>query len=157
LREALGDPAAFTPEVRSAFRVAAIRRLPRADDRRRLAARMREDLERTGFVRLGRLFLACCIGLRDEAFAMADASAYHRVFEDLGPNPAGPGVNPGLIFMTDPSGALVDDPRFVGLCAKLGLCDYFVAANRWPDCAGQVSYDFRAEAYRLSSKADDSP
>ncbi len=45
------------------------------------------------------------------------------------------------------------DIRFVGLCAKLGLCDYWVKTGRWPDCAELVAsdYDFKAEARRLAA------
>ena len=43
------------------------------------------------------------------------------------------------------------DIRFVGLCAKLGPCDYWVKSDRWPDCVDLVAYDFKAEARRLAS------
>jgi TolB-like protein len=36
-----------------------------------------------------------------------------------------------------------DDPRFVTLCARLGLVDYWLETERWPDCADEVPYDFR--------------
>ncbi len=36
------------------------------------------------------------------------------------------------------------DPHFVGLCARLGLVDFWIATDRWPDCADEVSYDFKA-------------
>ena len=41
----------------------------------------------------------------------------------------------GLIFSVVHNGAMMRDPRFVSLCAKLGLCDYWVKTDRWPDCA----------------------
>ncbi|MBU6165581.1 MAG: hypothetical protein KGQ52_05565, partial [Alphaproteobacteria bacterium] len=37
------------------------------------------------------------------------------------------------------------DPRFVKLCARLGLVEYWLATQKWPDCADTVPYDFRAE------------
>jgi TolB-like protein len=37
------------------------------------------------------------------------------------------------------------DPRFVKLCARLGLVEYWLARQKWPDCADEVPYDFRAE------------
>jgi hypothetical protein len=54
------------------------------------------------------------------------------------------------MFDASPASPLMRDPRFIGLCAKLGLCDYWVATGRWPDCADLVAdaYDFRAEARR---------
>jgi len=50
--------------------------------------------------------------------------------------------------------AVIDDMRFVGLCAKIGLCDYWVTSGYWPDCADEVPYDFRAEARRLADQRD---
>jgi hypothetical protein len=35
--------------------------------------------------------------------------------------------------------------RFVKLCARLGLVEYWLATQLWPDCAEIVHYDFRAE------------
>ena len=37
------------------------------------------------------------------------------------------------------------DPRFVKLCARLGLVEYWLTTQSWPDCADVVPYDFRAE------------
>jgi hypothetical protein len=45
--------------------------------------------------------------------------------------------------------AMIADNRFVGLCAKLGLCAYWVKTQRWPDCVDVVAYDFKAECRRL--------
>jgi TolB-like protein len=44
--------------------------------------------------------------------------------------------------------ALRDDPRFVTLCARLGLVDYWLTTRHWPDCADDVPYDFRGECAR---------
>nr|WP_137676154.1 TIR domain-containing protein [Parerythrobacter lutipelagi] len=38
-----------------------------------------------------------------------------------------------------------EDPRFVKICARLGLVEYWLATELWPDCADEVPYDFRAE------------
>jgi hypothetical protein len=37
------------------------------------------------------------------------------------------------------------DRRFVKLCARLGLVEYWLATQKWPDCAEVVPYDFGAE------------
>ena len=55
----------------------------------------------------------------------------------------------GLIFSVVYNSAMMRDPRFPRLCARLGLCDYWVKSDQWPDCADRVPYDFRAEAGRL--------
>lgn len=39
---------------------------------------------------------------------------------------------------------LRNDPRFPALCARLGLVEFWLASDKWPDCADQVPYDFRA-------------
>jgi adenylate cyclase len=44
--------------------------------------------------------------------------------------------------------ALRQDPRFVGVCGRMGLIDYWHASGVWPDCADQVPYDFRAECLK---------
>jgi hypothetical protein len=48
---------------------------------------------------------------------------------------------------------MMRDRRFPGLCAKLGLCDYWVRTDRWPDCADEdeLPYDFKAECSRLAA------
>jgi hypothetical protein len=40
---------------------------------------------------------------------------------------------------------LRNDPRFVRLCARLGLVEYWLTTSKWPDCVDEVPYDFRAE------------
>ena len=45
------------------------------------------------------------------------------------------------------------DPSFVGFCAKVGLCDYWIESGRWPDCADEVQCDFRAGTRRLAGGA----
>lgn len=44
---------------------------------------------------------------------------------------------------------LRQDRRFLALCARLGLVRHWIETDRWPDCADEVPYDFRAEARRL--------
>jgi hypothetical protein len=39
---------------------------------------------------------------------------------------------------------LRNDPRFVRLCARLGLVAFWTERQVWPDCADEVPYDFRA-------------
>lgn len=41
---------------------------------------------------------------------------------------------------------LRESPRFVTLCARLGLVEYWQATGEWPDCAEEVArfYDFKA-------------
>jgi hypothetical protein len=43
---------------------------------------------------------------------------------------------------------LRNDPRFVPLCARLGLVEFWLTTGKWPDCADDVPYDFKAECAR---------
>jgi len=44
------------------------------------------------------------------------------------------------------------DPRFVKLCTRLGLVNYWQTTQRWPDCVGEVAsyYDFKAECEKVA-------
>jgi hypothetical protein len=44
---------------------------------------------------------------------------------------------------------LRNDPRFTRLCARLGLVEFWMSTGKWPDCADEVSYDFRAECAKM--------
>ena len=114
-----------------------------------LSRGLRSQVARTGTVRLDSLFAASELGLTDEAFQAAEAASFAHIFEPQGPLLAN-GWSPGLLFMGHPNRAMIQDARFVGLCARLGLGDYWVESGKWPDCADDVAYDFRAEARRLA-------
>jgi hypothetical protein len=47
---------------------------------------------------------------------------------------------------------LRQSPRFVHLCARLGLVEYWRTTGHWPDCVSEVApyYDFKAEALKLA-------
>lgn len=53
------------------------------------------------------------------------------------------GYETALLFI-DQTRALRMDPAFVKLCTRLGLARYWCETGQWPDCAGEVGYDFRA-------------
>ena len=109
-------------------------------------------LETTGTVRLDFIYGLHATGSREEAFDIIDRVSFAHVFDRDGPPVAG-GVGettPAIIFAV-PKFPMMRDIRFVQLCAKLGLCDYRVKGDIWPDCAEQLAeyYDFKAEARRL--------
>lgn len=85
----------------------------------------------------------------DEVYTLLESASSTHLFE--------PGgrllrkADSGLHHLFVPGGdAMRRDVRFVKLCAQLGLCDYWVRTERWPDCADKLSlfYDFRSEARR---------
>jgi TolB-like protein len=47
------------------------------------------------------------------------------------------------------------DPRFVTLCARLGLVEYWLETGLWPDCADEVPYDFRTACYAAQGVVQD--
>jgi TolB-like protein/class 3 adenylate cyclase len=100
-------------------------------------------VEKTGRVEVSRLVYAAHLGLVEEAYRAVEIAR-------LGPAGAsddvmGPdGYRTSLLFQAGMP-ELRNDPRFARLCARLGLVEFWMATSRWPDCAGEVPYDFQAE------------
>ncbi|HXQ13584.1 MAG TPA: TIR domain-containing protein [Caulobacteraceae bacterium] len=115
-------------------------------------ARAQRDLAATGWVELQVLTSLCALGARDETFELIDRASFAHMFDPEGPIPANL-VNPGLIFDRSSNRAMMNDPRFLRLCAKMGLVDYWTQTDHWPDCAaeGVLPYDFKAEAKRRAA------
>jgi tetratricopeptide (TPR) repeat protein len=59
----------------------------------------------------------------------------------------------GTMFMWG-NRPMMRDIRFIQLCHKIGLCNYWVETGNWPDCAGEgrLPYDFKAECRRLAAE-----
>jgi hypothetical protein len=115
----------------------------------RAMERARQELERSGTLALDRLASLCTLGLVDEAFDLIDRASFGYMFDPELSWASGP-LSAGFIFSRGGNAAMMADVRFVGLCAKLGLADYWAATEQWPDCAGDAPYDFRAETRRLA-------
>lgn len=114
-----------------------------------LLERARNDLDKSGALDLRLLASIHALGATEETFAMVERATFASMFDPNGEPPAA-WVNPGFIFNQATNIAMMRDERFVRLCAKLGLCDYWVASGRWPDCAadGILPYDFEALVHR---------
>ena len=106
-------------------------------------------LQSTGLIALSQLGLLCSAGLKDEVFALVEAADFSPYFSP-GARCAPPDVGVSCLFAVDQKD-LRADPRFLRLCAKLGLCDYWVSSGEWPDCAEEVDYDFRTLARDLAA------
>jgi adenylate cyclase len=126
-------------------------REPSPQDQARAATSAKAVLARTGAVPFFRLASLYQYGLKDEVFELTDQASFAFMFDPEQRSPNDSGSN-GLIFSVIYGGELMRDHRFPSLCAKLGLCDYWVASQRWPDCAeaGVLPYDFKAECRRLA-------
>ncbi len=104
------------------------------------------SVAKTGCVDVAQLVYTAHLGLIDQAYEAA-LNAW------LGPNGSdgdilGPdGYRTSLLFQANMP-ELRDDKRFPALCARLGLVEFWTSTGKWPDCAEQVPYDFKAECER---------
>lgn len=115
----------------------------------RLAAqrdRLHSQLAQSGTVHLPWLVLGYALGLKDEVFELVERASFRHLFEERGAEIAR--TAPSFIFSHSMNLSMMLDARFARLCGKLGLCDYWIATGRWPDCVETVApvYDFRSEA-----------
>ena len=123
----------------------------RTDDRAGMH-RALDDIEAmltaTGSVPLNLFTELESYGMRDEAFDLVDRASFSHMFDANGPMASR--VAPSVLFDPGPHGGLFQDPRFLRLAKKIGLIDYWLTTDQWPDCAETVNYDFRAEARALA-------
>jgi TolB-like protein len=108
----------------------------------------------TGCVDMSRLVYTAHLGLVDAAYAAALSAR-------LGPRGAdddlmGPDAYRTALLFQAGMPELRNDPRFPRLCARLGLVEYWTTTGKWPDCADDVSYDFRAACARVRDVAVES-
>ena len=105
----------------------------------------------TGSVDVSRLVYTAHLGLVDLAYEAAAGAC-------LGPRGTGDDImgpdayRTSLLFQAGMP-ELRNDLRFPCLCARLGLVEYWTTTGRWPDCADEVPYDFRAECARVRDVA----
>jgi hypothetical protein len=103
-------------------------------------------------VDVSRLVYAAHLGLVEEAYRTAETACLGpRGTEDdiMGPD----GYRTGLLFHAGMP-ELRNDPRFVPLCARLGLVEFWLATGKWPDCVDDVPYDFKAECEKCARGSD---
>lgn len=115
-------------------------------------AEFEDHAKKTGAVDVARLVYAAHLGLVEEAYRAAASCR-------LGPPGDGNGImgpdgyRTALLFQANMP-ELRNDARFPALCARLGLVEFWIGSGRWPDCADDVPYDFKAacEAQRKTPK-----
>lgn len=101
------------------------------------------NVRRSGGVDVAQLVYAAHLGLVDLAYELAGTAC-------LGPTGTsddimGPDAyRTSLLFMAGLP-EMRNDPRCARLCARLGLVEFWMTTDQWPDCAGEVPYDFKAE------------
>jgi len=137
---------------RSAWVRETVEKFRRWDDRetQKLFQELTEEVERSGTMQLY-LQLPCHLGLTEQVYGLLERASFAHLFD---PGGRVHELDFGLHALFNRRGdAMRGDPRFMRLCARLGLCDYWVRTGRWPDCADELSryYDFRREAERYVS------
>ncbi len=138
------DPAAKRPlrEFQDGVAFIQAKRDPTPANVGAIRAALEAHVARTGSVDLSRLVYAAHLGLVDDAYRAAGAGRLgpRGTADDvMGPD----GYRTGLLFNVSMP-ELRNDPRFVPLCARLGLVQFWLASGKWPDCVDEVPYDFRA-------------
>ncbi|HEY2048105.1 MAG TPA: winged helix-turn-helix domain-containing protein [Caulobacteraceae bacterium] len=126
----------------------------RADDPAysgRLRQMLEDELARTGSAPLDLVIPFALVASIDEAFAFIERASYDHIFENGGGTPAR-AYGGGVLFLAWARSLLATDPRYVRLCNKLGLVDFWLKTGLWPDIADEVPYDFRAEARRVAAQ-----
>jgi len=104
-------------------------------------------LAETGTLSLNRLVGVFSAGFHDEGFALVERASFDHLFRPGGRLAAG---DYGLHVLFNAGVPLRLDRRFPRLCAKLGLCDYWMRSGHWPDCADRIDDDFREQVKRLA-------
>ncbi len=106
-------------------------------------ASVEKQLSKAGQVEIRTVMFMHSSGMADEAF---DAWRYSNYDYRKGHRPDHMLLT-GMIFGITNT-AMRRDPRFLDICERLGICAYWVATNRWPDCVAEVApyYDLKAEA-----------
>jgi adenylate cyclase len=105
------------------------------------------NVRRTGGADVAQLVYAAHLGLVDLAYRVAGTGCLGPTgtsTDIMGPD----GYRTSLLFMAGMP-EMRNDPRFPQLCARLGLVEFWMRTDKWPDCADEVPYDFRAECARV--------
>ncbi len=117
-------------------------RSPDPTRRRRVLESFRESVEARR-LEPADLIWPVILGFADETFDLVDKA---RFGPSGGPNDV-IGINAYRSHMIFSAAypELRANPRFVKLCARLGLVECWLTTQQWPDCAEVTPYDFRAE------------
>ena len=148
---------ADSPLIKALLKTGAALREPDPRYEARVLAGIDGSLTASGSPRLDLLVTAVALGLKEPAFAAIERASFASQFVANEDGGIAGGYTPAVIFDMTCNAEMIADPRFVALCAKLGLCDYWATTGRWPDCLDIVPYDFKAEVERLAGKQSEPP
>jgi hypothetical protein len=118
------------------------KRNPTAENIEAWRSDLEAHVERTGRVDVSRLVYSAHLGLVEEAYRAAETA-------QLGPagttdDIMGPDAYRTSLLFQAGMPEIRNDPRFVRLCARLGLVEFWLATGKWPDCVDEVPYDFKS-------------
>ena len=141
----------YTQRVRSLVWLARNLRNPNQESIKRGWDQALVSFTKTGIVSFDTLTSFYRLGYTQEVFDLIDEASFDFMFDATERWPSE--QTSTLLFNTTHNFGMMRDPRFPRLCAKLGLCDYWVKTDCWPDCAdaGLLPYDFKAEVRRLAA------
>lgn len=150
IEQRLADSGTRGPNVSRALRRVEQLRSGGAADAAAKLERERRRIAETGTMSLN-IALLCRDGYADAAFELVERASFAHLFEPGGLTVLGDLRLPGLFFSY--GRAMRADPRFVRLCGKLGLAQYWLRTGRWPDCVEETAdaYDFKAECRRVAN------
>lgn len=106
-------------------------------------------LDKTGTIALNIVDSVSSLGLTEEAFQLAEQASFDHIFLPEGQRPSD--IYPGVVMGRWSN--LNKSPRFIALCQRLGLCGYWLATDKWPDCVDWAPFDFKAEVKRSVRQA----
>lgn len=125
---------------------ARVMRDPSPRGRRAMFETIRKRADATGHIDPQVAVVAAELGFVDETYALLERSRFGPCGSPR--DVMGTHAYRTLLLFPQAYRTLRADPRFVTVCARLGLVDYWLTTQHWPDCAADVPYDFRAECER---------
>ena len=135
--------------TRYATGMAAILRDPSPQSRRRPIEAARRHFAETGHADINSLAFAAQMGFVDDVYEIAAKAKFGPAGD--GHDVMGPDAYRTNFLFHAHYPAIRSDPRFVELCARLGLVEYWLSTQHWPDCADEVPYDFKAACEKARS------
>lgn len=132
---------------------ARVMRNPTSRNRELMFGKIRKRAEATGHLDAQVAVIAAELGFADETFDLLARCRFgpSGTMQDV----MGTHAYRTLLLFPQAYTALRNDPRFVTICARLGLVDHWLGTQHWPDCADQVPYDFRLRCEDLRDHPQD--
>jgi hypothetical protein len=152
--EALIEPARLAKfplrEFERTVRVVEAMREGGATAARRSADSARRRVEQTGRLSVNAIVYAAHLGAVDDVYDIVERGMFGPAGDER--DTMGIHAYRTAILFYAPYPELRRDPRFVRLCARLGLVDYWLTTGHWPDCVAEAQpyYDFKAECAKLA-------